>query len=129
MKCYICKNPNLNAKSYSIPNFFSTPTRVRYLYIDWRGRGYEGYGIAYKSELILGHSGEVVSLNKEVQKENCLFISEILSWKPIDNFLNDKNDTNAKFTKSKTKSKDEDEMKIEDEYFIDLDEIIKAIIL
>lgn len=129
MEYYIYKNPSLTANPYSISNFFPNPTRVRYLYIDCLGRGYEGYGIAYKSELILGHSGEVVSLNREIQKETCLFISEILSWKPIDNFLNDKNDTNAKFIKSKTKSKDVDEMKIEDEYFIDLDEIIKAIIL
>lgn len=133
MKYYIYKNsnPNLNSKTYSIPKYFSIPTRVKYLYIDWRGRGYEGYGIAYKSDLILGHSGQVISLNRVRQEGTYLFISKTLPWKPMAEFLNDKDDadTNAEATKSECESKNEDDMKIDDKYFVDLDEIIEAIIL
>lgn len=130
MKYYIYKNPNLNSKTYSIPKYFSIPTRVRYLYIDWRGRGYEGYGIAYKSDLILGHSGQAVSLNAH-EEGTYLFISKILSWKPIDEFINDKDDTNTSVetTSNESKSESENSVKIDEDCFVDLDDIIEAIIL
>lgn len=133
MKCYIYKNsnPNLNSKTYSIPKYFSTPTRVRYLYIDWRGRGYEGYGIAYKSDLILGHSGQAVSLNRARQEGAYLFISKILPWKPMTEFLSDKDDTNTNVeaTDNECESENENSMKIDEDCFVDLDEIVEAIIL
>lgn len=133
MKCYIYKNsnPNLNSKTYSIPKYFSTPTRVKYLYIDWRGRGYEGYGIAYKSDLILGHSGQAVSLNRVREEGAYLFISKVLPWKSMGEFLSDKDDTNTNVetANNECESENENSMKIDEDCFIDLDEIVEAIIL